>query len=347
MYARIVPREMTLRKFRVIVALVVIVTMVAIAASCKSGRSDDAFVRADPRFDAIVSRDAKLEKLADGFLLAEGPVWDKRGGYLLFSDVSANVIYKWEPARGIAPYLKASGYSGAEPFRGDHPGSNGLAFDAGGRLIICEHGDRRITRLEADGSRTVLVDRFQGRRFNSPNDLAFNAKGDLYFTDPPYGLAKAFEDPSRELAFSGVYRLSAAGELTLLTQEVAGANGIAFSPSGKHVYVSDTEGNEPGWVTFDVKDDGTLANGRRVLATPSWAQKSPGVRDGIKVDRAGNIFVTGPGGIHVFAPDATHLGSIKVHDATNLAWGGDGSMLYITTPKVLYRIQTSTKGDGF
>lgn len=308
---------------------------------------DGPLVRADPRFDRVVNRDARPEKLADGFRLAEGPVWNKRDGYLLLSDLAANAIYRWRPSSGIDLYLKPSGYSGTEPFRGDNPGSNGLAFDAAGRLIVCEHGDRRITRLEADGSRTVLVDRFDGRRLNSPNDLALSPSGDLYFTDPPYGLPGAFDDPAKELPFSGVYRLSTTGELTLVTQELAGPNGIAFSPSGKHVYISDTAGSEPGWVAYDVHDDGTLANGRRVLRTPVWARDASGVRDGLKVDRAGNIFATGPGGVHVFAPDGTHLGSIKVSDATNLAWGDDGSTLYITSQSALHRIRTLTMGDRF
>jgi gluconolactonase len=339
---------MPARKSLTIVAFTVALVLVVVAASrLYVGGTDGPLVRADARFDAIVSRDARLEKLADGFRLAEGPVWDARGGYLLFSDLAANAIYKWHASSGIELYLKPSGYSGTEPFIGDNPGSNGLAFDAAGRLVICEHGDRRITRLEADGSRTVLADRFEGRRFNSPNDLAFSPSGDLYFTDPPYGLAKAFDDPAKELPFSGVYRLGANGELTLLTDELAGPNGIAFSPSGRHLYISDTSGHEPGWVTYDVSREGTLTNGRRVLTTPSWAQHSPGVRDGLKVDRSGNIFATGPGGVHVFVEDGAYLGSIKVQDATNLAWGDDGSMLYITTATALYRIRTRTAGDRF
>jgi gluconolactonase len=330
-------------RLRVVVSLA---AMFIVTACSYVTRTEGPLVIADPRFNAIVSKDAKLEKIADGFQLAEGPAWNARDGYLLFSDLAANAIYKWAPATGIELYLTASGYSGTQPY-GDNPGSNGLAFDDAGRLIICEHGNRRITRLEADGSRTVLVDRYRGRRLNSPNDLVFNANGDLYFTDPPYGLPKGFDDPGKELPFSGVYRLSRSGELTLLTQELAGANGIAFSPSGKHLYISDTSGDEPGWMSFEVNDDGTLANGRRLFATPQWARQSPGVRDGIEVDRSGNIFATGPGGVHVFTAEGVHLGSIKVRDATNLAWGDDGSTLYITTQAALYRIRTLTAGHRF
>lgn len=338
---------MRFRSLSIAVVLAVAALVLAAASRMYLHGEDSPFVRADPRFDRIFSSDARLEKLAEGLLLAEGPVWSKAGAYLLFSDMPANAIYKWEPSKGISLYLKPSGYSGAEPFRGENPGSNGLAFDSAGRLVICEHGDRRITRLELDGRRTVLVDRFQGRRLNSPNDLAFNSRGDLYFTDPPYGLPGGFDDPAKELPFSGVYRLSATGELTLLVQDVAGPNGIAFSPSEKQLYVSDTSGAEPGWLAYDVTPNGALANGRRFLTTPGWAKGLSGPRDGLKVDRSGNIFATGPGGIHVFAPDGAHLGSIKVQDATNLAWGDDGSMLYITGKTTLYRIRTLTSGHGF
>lgn len=303
---------------------------------------DSRIVRADPRFDRLVATDAKLEQIADGFRTAEGPVWSKKGGYLLFSDLGANSVFKWQRGAGVELFLKPSGYSGSEPFKGDYPGANGLAFDLAGRLVLCEHGDRRITRLESDGRKTLLVDRYKGKRLNSPNDLVFNSRGDLYFTDPPYGLPRGVDDPGKELDFSGVYRLSVDGTLTLLTQTIGAPNGIALAPSEKTLYISDF-----GWSAFDVDDDGSLSNGRIFADLPAWARTRPGVRDGLKVDRSGNVFATGPGGIHVFAPDGTHLGSIKVDDVTNLAWGDDGSVLYITTGSAVYRIQTHTKGIGF
>jgi gluconolactonase len=307
---------------------------------------DALIVRLDTRLDHILSRDAKLEKVADGLKLTEGPVWDKASGALLFSDMAANAIFRWRAGEPLHVFLQFSGYTGSEPFRGPLPGSNGLAFDPAGRLVLCEHGNRRITRLEPDGSRTVLVDRFRGRRLNSPNDLVFNSKGDLYFTDPPYGLPGFFDDPGRELDFSGVYRLSADGQLTLLTDALKGPNGLAFSPSEKTLYVSDTAASEPGWFAFDVNDDGTLANRRGFLTTPAWARTSPGPRDGLKVDRFGNIFAAGRGGIHIFAADGTHLGSIKVQ-ASNLAWGEDGSVLFLTSSTTVYRIRTQTIGNRF
>lgn len=305
-------------------------------------------VRADPRFDRLVAIDAKLEKIADGFGLAEGPVWSKKDGYLLFSDMPSNSVFKWQRGTGVELFLKPSGYSGSEPFKGALPGSNGLAFDLAGRLVLCEHGDRRITRLEPDGRKTVLADRYNGKRLNSPNDLVFNSKGDLYFTDPPWGLPRGFDDSGKELDFSGVYRLSVDGTLTLLTQKVSSPNGIAFSPSEKTLYISHSDITAPGWRAYDVDGDGTLSNGRIFADTPAWARTKPGgPPDGLKVDRSGNVFATGPGGMHVFAPDGTYLGSIKFGDATNVAWGNDGSVLYITTRTAVYRIQTLTKGIGF
>lgn len=179
----------------------------------------------------IVPQDAALEKLADGFAWAEGPVWNRAGGFLLFSDVPNNAIIKWKAGDGAKVFLMPSGYSGKEPFSGREPGSNGLTFDSEGRLVFCQHGDRRISRLEKDGSRTTLVDNYQGKRLNSPNDLVFKSNGDLYFTDPPFGLPKSFDDSKKELPFQGVYRLSRDGKLTLLTTEVKAPNGIASLPT--------------------------------------------------------------------------------------------------------------------
>jgi gluconolactonase len=306
-----------------------------------------ALVRADPRFDRLVASGARLEHLAGRFGLAEGPAWNKKDGHLLFSDLPSNSIFRWQRGSGAQLFLRPSGYSGSEPFAGSSPGSNGLAFDSAGRLVICEHGDRRITRLERDGRRSVLVDRYDGKRLNSPNDLVFNSRGELFFTDPPYGLPRSFADPGRELDFSGVYRLSTDGRLTLLTRDVSAPNGIALSPSEKTLYLSNSDAARPAWIAYDIAPDGTLMNGRVFAETPAWARGRAGVHDGMKVDRAGNVFASGPGGIHVFAPDGAHLGSIELPAATNLAWGDDGSVLYITTSTALYRIQTLTKGLGF
>ncbi len=305
-------------------------------------------VRLDPRFDRLVPPDAQLEKVADGFTWVEGPVWNREGGYLLFSDVPGNSIYKWREGEGASLFLRPSGYTGKEPFKGREPGSNGLAFDRDGRLVLCEHGDRRIARLEKDGSKTTLVDRYQGKRLNSPNDLVFKSNGDLYFTDPPFGLPGTVDDPAKELGWQGVYRLRPGGELTLLTKELGFPNGIAFSPDERTLYVSNADRQHAVWMAYDVQEDGTIANGRVFFDAPSWTERGKGVADGMKVDAAGNVFAMGPGGLHVFAPDGTHLGSVELGvGAGNCAWGGDGSTLYIMASDAVYRMRLTTKGLGF
>ena len=245
-------------------------------------------------------------------------------------------------------YLQPSGYTGAAPFTGREPGSNGLAFDAQGRLVLAEHGDRRIARLEPDGRKTTLADRYEGKRLNSPNDLVFASNGDLYFTDPPFGLPRAFDDPEKELPWSGVFRLSAGGQLTLLIRELRAPNGIALSPDERTLYVSNADPARPVWMAYALKPDGTLAPGRVFFDATPWTARGKGLPDGLKVDREGNLFATGPGGIHVFAPDGTHLGSIEMAVPTgNVAWGGDGSVLFVTADTAIYRIALRTRGAGF
>jgi gluconolactonase len=302
-------------------------------------------VRLDPRFDKLVPADAVVEKLADGYNWVEGPVWDRKGGFLLFSDIPSNSIFKWEEGKGTSLFMKPSGYTGAAPFEGREPGSNGLAFDSSGRLVLCEHGDRRVARVEANGKKTTLIDRFEGKRLNSPNDLAYKSNGDLYFTDPPYGLPKRFEDTRRELDFCGVYRLTLDGKLTLLTREIKAPNGIAFSPDERRLYVASSDPNLAIWMVYDVKADGMLSNGRVFFDATTWVKGKPGLPDGLKIDKEGNLFATGPGGILVFAPDGKHLGSIETGVPTsNCAWGNDGSVLYMTANTAIYRVKLTTRG---
>lgn len=306
-------------------------------------------VRLDPRFDKLVPANAKLEKIAEGFNWVEGPVWSRKGKYLLFSDIPSNSIFKWQAGKQAELFLKPSGYTGSAPFNGREPGSNGLTFDAKGNLVLAEHGDRRVARLEANGKKTTLADRFEGKRFNSPNDLVYKSNGDLYFTDPPFGLPRTFNDPQRELDFCGVYRLSKDGKVTLLdTKEVKAPNGIAFSPDEKTLYITDVDGKHFVWMAYDVKADGSVANGRVFFDAAPFAKTSRGAPDGLKVDKAGNLFASGPGGIYIFAPDGTHLGTLETGVATsNCNWGEDGSTLFITADKAIYRIKLNTKGKGF
>ena len=302
--------------------------------------------RRDARLDKLVPKDARLEKLCDNYHWVEGPVWNRKEGYLLFSDIPANAIIKWKAGESCGLYFSPSGYTGSAPFQGREPGSNGLTYDAAGHLVMCEHGDRRVARLEADGSKTTLADRYDGKRLNSPNDLAFRSNGDIYFTDPAYGLPKTFDDPQRELPFCGVYRLSKDGKVTLLTKDLKAPNGIAFSPDEKRLYVSDSA--QGLWMVYDVKADGTLGGGRVFYDAKAWTKARQGAPDGLKVDRQGNLFASGPEGIYVFAPDGTHLGTIETGVPTaNCAWGDDGATLYVTANTAVYRIRLTTKGAGF
>ena len=302
--------------------------------------------RKDPRFDRLVPRDAVIEKLAEGFDWSEGPIWFKRAGFLLFSDVPRNTVLRWEEGDKARVYIKPSGYTGNSP-RGGEPGSNGLNMDAQGRLVLCQHGDRRVARLGDDlKSFVTLADRFEGKRFNSPNDSAYKRNGDLYFTDPPYGLLGKNDDPVKEIPFNGVYRLSKDGAVALLTKEMTYPNGIAFSPDEKTLYVANSDPDKALWMAFPVRDDGTLGKGRVFFdATPMVKLGKKGLPDGMKVDRAGNLFATAPGGVLVFDADGTHLGTLDTKEATgNCCFGDDGSTLYITADMYLGRVRLSTKG---
>jgi gluconolactonase len=304
-------------------------------------------VRYDPRFDQLVQKGAKLEKIADGFIWVEGPVWDKKEQALLFSDIPANRVYRWKDGQGVQPFLISSGYSGTAPFAGQEPGSNGLTIDLNGRLVLCKHGDRQIARLETDGTSTTLADRYDGHRINSPNDLVFKSNGDLYFTDPPFGLPNAFDDPGKA-PVQGVYRLSKDGKLTLLIADIKAPNGIAFSPDEKTLYVSDVDPERAAWLAYDVMPDGTVRNGRVFFDATRWRKDPFFGPDGFKVDKSGNLFGARPGGISVFAPDGTHLGDIETgHPTSNVAWGEDGYTLFMTGGNSVYRVRLATRGMGF
>ena len=302
-------------------------------------------VRLDPRIDAIVPPNPKVHKVADGFQFTEGPVWVKDGGYLLFSDPNANTIYKYAPENGgtLSVFRERSGYEGADVAEYRQPGSNGLTLDDQGRLTVNEHGNRRVSRLEKDGRVSVLAARYDGRRLNSPNDLVYRSDGTLYFTDPPFGLPRFEEDPRKELRWSGVYAV-ARGKVRLLGTDLKGPNGIALSPDEKHLYVGNWDPARKVVMRYDVRADGTLSGGR-VFADLTPARGEDAI-DGVKVDEAGNVYVSGPGGLWVFARDGTHLGTVVTsRHPHNFAWGdADGRTLYLCARSGLYRMRLGVAG---
>lgn len=305
--------------------------------------------RLDPAIDQIVGLNPKVFKLADGFKFTEGPVWVRDGGYLLFSDPNANTIYKYEPQGNdpgkLSVFRTPSGYAGADIAEYGQPGSNGLTLDPAGRLTINQHGNRRVIRLEKDGGETVLADRFEGKRLNSPNDLVYRSDGTLFFTDPPFGLPKFFDDPRKELPFSGVYSVYK-GKLQLVSRDFTGPNGIAFSPDEKYLYVGDWDTKHVVLMRYEVKSDGTLTNGQVFFDMTSALDREQNAIDGMKVDREGNLYVSGPGGLWVISPAGKHLGTIitprHVH---NMAWGDeDGRTLYLCARSGLYRMRLNVPG---
>lgn len=302
--------------------------------------------RLDPALDQLIAPDARIELLASGFAWAEGPVWRRSGGgYLLFSDVPKNTIYKWQESAGLTVFLRPSGYTGPTP-PGRELGSNGLTIDAHDALVMADHGDRLIARIDSSTfTRTTLADRYQGKRFNSPNDLVFQSNGDLYFTDPPFGLRGLNDDPAKELSINGVYRLTAGGVLSLVTDELGFPNGIALSRDEKTLYVSNADAKRPVWMAYDIANGGNALHGRVLFDASALVRDGrPGVPDGMRVDRAGNLFAAGPGGILVISPQGRHLGTIRTGQPTaNCAFGDDGFTLYITANNQLLRVRLRTK----
>lgn len=318
-------------------------------------------VKFSPELDQLIPQPVHVEKVttAPGFKWTEGPVW-VRVGYLLFAEIPGNAIWKWTPPVGSSPvvFMRPSGYEGAAPYGGPEPGSNGMTLDARSRLTVAGHARRNVWRLETmdpHGQITVLADEYQGKKLNSPNDLVYSRKGDLYFSDPPYGLRTQNDnDPAKELAFNGVYRIKGAlahkpgappdrAALELLVKDLPRPNGIAFSPDEKTLYVDNSEPKRL-WMSYHVKADGTLDSGAVFYGASS--DEAPGAPDGMKVDRKGNIYSAGPGGVWIFSPSGEHLGTIRMPEKVgNVAWGdSDGRSLYITATTSVYRVHTSIGG---
>ncbi len=311
--------------------------------------------RLDSSIDDLISKTAKIEILAQGYIWSEGPVWIKDGEFLLYSDVPANKVYKWKEGEGASVYLDPSGFT-APKGRAGESGSNGLTLDEQGRLILCQHGDRRVARMKSSTQNPksefiTLASHYKGSKFNSPNDLVYNQKGELYFTDPPYGLLKKEKDPKREIEYQGVFLLRGNGKVELVSKELERPNGIVLSPDEKTLYIANSHGPRPIWMSYPLNKNGLVKKGKIFFDSTEYRKKHPdrkGGNDGMKVDINGNIWATGPGGVLVFSPEGKHLGTILTGQRTaNCAFGDDGLTLYITADMYLMRIRTKVKGFGF
>jgi gluconolactonase len=342
--------------------LISVLTAAVAISACKSRYSekiaetpDTVYVktgsveRYSPLLDDIIPPGELPEIIAEGFGWSEGPLWLAEQEILIFSDIPKNAVFQWSEQDGLKLYLKPAGYTDTLS-RGGETGSNGLLLDNKGRLILCQHGDRRIARMDAPLDKPVpkyrtLVDKWQGRRLNSPNDAVYNKRGDLFFTDPPYGMEKGFEDPERELDFTGVYKLTAEGELILLTDKMTAPNGIGLSPDESRLYVANSAmGDQAFWMEFKLRKDGFVGNGRIFHDAPQDTGAYTGVPDGLKVREDGVIFATGPGGVWVLSPGGEHLGTIKTGQPTaNCALDDEGRYLYITANMYLMRIRLKRK----
>jgi gluconolactonase len=299
-------------------------------------------IRKDPAVNAIVPANPKVFKLAEGFKFTEGPAWSPKG-FLLFSDPNANTIYKYTPDGVLSVFLEKSGYEGADIAEYGQPGSNGLTFDEQGRLVVNQHGNRRVIRFETGGGVTVLAERHNGKRLNSPNDVAYRSDGTIFFTDPPFGLPKFFDDPRKETPYSGIYMVFD-GKVGLLSTDLTGPNGLALSPDEKYLYVGNWDEKKKVVMRYETAADGTLSKGHIFFNMTS----APGedAIDGVKTDRAGNVYVSGPGGIWILSPEGKHLGTIITpKHAHNFAWGDDdGKTLYITARSALYKMRLNIEG---
>ena len=297
-------------------------------------------VRLDPALDSLIPPDARIEKVAGGFQFTEGPLW-RPDGRLWFSDVVGNLVRAVTPTGQIEVLIQESGGHSDAP-AGSFVGSNGIVAGKDGDVLLCQHTNRRIVRVGKDLKMTSFLEKFEGKRFNSPNDLVYKSDGSLYFTAPPYGLLKQDDDPAKELKFNGVFRY-AGGKLTAVIRDLTRPNGIAFSPDEKTLYVANSEPQKV-WMRYDVAADGSVSNGRAFFDVT--AEKEDGVPDGMKVDTQGNIYAAGPGGVWVFSPDGKHMGTIKPPETpANCNWGDDGRSLYITARTGVYRVKLAVSGE--
>lgn len=326
------------RIFSVLILFVTLSSSTNIMAQTSIGSLE----RLTPEFNKLVPAGSSIEVLATGFTWTEGPVWiGGEDGHLLFSDIPRNSIFQWNQSGEISLFMSPSGYTGVT-YYGLEPGSNGLFLDRSGRLMMCEHGDRRVSVLIEQGGKKTIADSHNGKRLNSPNDGVVKSNGDIYFTDPPYGLPDRFTDPRREIPYCGVYRVGTDGKVTLLTKEIERPNGIAFSPDEKTLYIAQSNPEQANWTAFPVKEDGTLGDGKEIFNATERVAKEPGLPDGMTVDRQGNLWATGPGGIYVLSSEAKLLGRLVTGERTsNCTFGPDG-YLYVTADTYLLRVKTNS-----
>lgn len=304
-----------------------------------------AIERMDPSLDALISNDARIEVLAEGYEWSEGPVWIEADKMLLFSDVPRNTIYKWTEKKGAEVYLTPSGYTGLEISKSREPGSNGLTLDTSGRLILCQHGDRRVARMDGsfDSPRPVFItiaDRHAGKKLNSPNDVVVRKNGDMFFTDPPYGLPNQQNDSTKETPYNGIYKVETTGAVTLLVDSITRPNGIAFMPGQKSFIVANSDPEKSIWYAFDLAENDSIVNPRIFFDATENSKSEKGLPDGLRIDKNGNVFATGPGGIWIFNQEGKVIGKIKIPEATaNCELADDDKTLYITADMYLLRVK--------
>lgn len=333
------------------IAAISLAMLAACATSAPHYANVGRVVAFDPRFGNIVAADARIEVLAGGFTWAEGPAWLKQCACLLFDDVPENTLYRWSPRDGATVWLKPSGYAGTSELPGlREPGANGLFAEAGGTLLLADSGSRALMRFDPHTkTKTPLAMNFEGKRFNSPNDVVRHASGAIFFTDPPYGLKGIEKSPLRELPFSGVYRLDADGRVTLIEKELAFPNGVELSPDQRTLYVSDSDPARPIWMAYSLDANGNVI-GKRVFADASdlVGDANPGLPDGMAMAKDGTLFAAGPGGVIVFDAQGKRLGRIETGDViANAAFGDDGHTLYLTSHTRLARVRVKATGLGF
>jgi gluconolactonase len=334
-----------------------IISLLAVTISCNSNtknknqpleekyKTTGTIERLDPALDSIISPDARAEIIAEGLDWSEGPVWVESQKMLLFSDVPRDTIFKWTEEKGKEVYLTPSGYTIDTIKRGGEMGSNGLLLNSDGNLVLCQHGNRQMARMDAPLDKPApkyipVANLYKGKKFNSPNDAVYNSNGELFFTDPPYGLEKNMDDPKKEIPFQGVYKVKPSGEVVLITDTLTRPNGIAFLPGEKTLIIANSDGEKPNWYALDIGPDDTVSNARIFYSAAGYDKSLKGGNDGLKIDKKGNVFATGPGGLWIFNSEGKLLGKLRLSEAaSNCALSADEKTLYITNDMYVLRLK--------